>query len=71
MVKVALLRRDTDLDVSGSVRDDKHFPLTINIPFPQMIVKLPADRSVLHSRGCYQFLLLTLPEEMLDHQLRG
>lgn len=51
MVKVALLRSDTDLNVRGSARDDKHFPFLINIPFPQMIAKLPADRSVVHSRA--------------------
>lgn len=33
MVKVASLRSDTDLNVSGSVIDDKHFPSVMNIPF--------------------------------------
>lgn len=72
MVKAALLRSDTDLNVSGSVRDDKDFPFMINIPFPQMITKLPVGRSVVHSRAvigsscwlCWGML----PEEMLDHQ---
>lgn len=44
----ASLRRVTDLNVSGSERNDKHFPFMINIPFPQMIAKLPVDhRSLL------------------------
>lgn len=33
MVKVASLRSDTDLNVSGSVIDDKHFPSMMNILF--------------------------------------
>lgn len=51
MVKAAWLQSDTDLNVSGSVRDDKRFPLMINIRFPQMIAKLPVDRSVVHSQA--------------------
>lgn len=33
MVKVASLRSDTDLNVSGSVIDDKHYPSMMNILF--------------------------------------
>lgn len=34
-----------DLNVSGSVRDDKHFPLVTNIPPPPMSAAPPVDRS--------------------------
>lgn len=51
MVKAAWLQSDTDLNVSGSVRDDKRFPLMINIRFPQMIAKLPVDHSFVHSQA--------------------
>lgn len=74
MVKVASLRSDTDLDVSGYVRDDRHFPFVINIPFPQTTAKLSVDRSVVRSwavicssaRPCCGML----PEDTGDHQWR-
>lgn len=73
IVKAASLRRDTHLNVSGSVRDDEHFPPMINIPFPQMIAKLPVDRGGVHSQAviCSSCWLCCgmLPEEMLDHKL--
>lgn len=62
MVKVASLRSDTDLNVSGSVIDDKHFPSMMNIPF----FRCPQS-------GCYLLLWLTLqtlPKDTLDHQWR-
>lgn len=51
MVKVASLRSDTDLDVSGYVGGDQHFPFVINIPFPQTTTKLSVDCSVVRSQA--------------------
>lgn len=60
MVKAALLCSDTDLDVSGLVRHDKHFPFTINIPLSTDDYKA-ASRPQHHPQsGCYRLLLLTL-----------
>lgn len=39
------------LDVSGLMRHDKHFPFVIIIPSLQMIIKLPVDRSIIHSQA--------------------
>lgn len=51
---------DADLNVSGSLRDDKRFPFAINIPLPQTIAKTASRPQRRPQPGCYLPLLLTL-----------
>ena len=51
---------DTDLNVSGLLRDDKHFPFAINIPLPQTTARAASRPQRRPQSGCDLLLPLTL-----------